>query len=74
MTIQFDGFGAPVATSIHEVDGHGSERRTETDPASAWIRCVCGWEWDSQESAGGPVGSTRDAWQEHLDDMEGQNE
>lgn len=73
MTIHYDGFGAMVTTSIHEVDDHRTYPRTETTPAECWIRCVCGWEWDSQESAGGPVGSMRDAWQEHLD-MEGQNE
>jgi len=40
--------------------------RTETDPAEVSVSCLCGWEFESQESAGGGVEPWGAAWDEHL--------
>ena len=71
MTILYDSHGAPITSSIHEPEDWESQPARGLDPAQAWLRCTCGWDWESMESAGGPVGSMRDAWEQHLEDVGG---
>lgn len=69
MTIRYDGHGAPITSTIHEVEDCGDLAQTPESPAEAWLVCTCGWDWESMESAGGPVGSMRDAWEQHLEEV-----
>lgn len=44
---------------------------THWQPGEITVTCTCGgWEFFSQESAGGGLEAWGDDWQDHLDDIE----
>ncbi len=69
MTIHYDGHGAPITSTIHELEDHGFFAQTLESPGESWCRCTCGEEMESQGSAGGPEQSIGELWQSHLDEV-----
>ena len=69
MTILYDGHGAAIAESIHEIEAHRSWPQTFESPGESWCRCVCGEEMDSQASAGGAALSIGELFALHLEDV-----
>ena len=65
----YDGFGAPITSSIHEIEDHRTDPATLEQPGEAWCRCTCGEEMESQGSAGGPEQSIGEMFALHLDEV-----
>lgn len=70
MTIRYDGFGAVITESVHEIVASGSSPRTEMTPAESWAVCCCGWEFTSIESAGGGVEPWGAAFEQHVEETD----
>lgn len=69
MTILYDGHGAPITESIHELEDHRTYSQSLEQPGESWCRCVCGEEMDSQASAGGAALSIGELFALHLEDV-----
>lgn len=42
--------------------------RTSITPAEVTVTCTCGWEWFSQESAGGGLEAWGPAYEAHIEE------
>ena len=62
----YDGFGAPITESTHQVEASGGSAQTLEQPGESWCRCTCGEEMESQGSAGGPEQSVGEMFALHL--------
>ena len=62
----YDGFGAPITESTHQVEASGGSAQTHDQPGESWCRCTCGEEMESQGSAGGPEQSVGEMFALHL--------
>ena len=69
MTILYDGHGAAITSTVHELDAHRTYSQTLEQPGESWCRCTCGEEMDSQGSAGGPEQSVGELFALHLEEM-----
>ena len=69
MTILYDGHGAAITSTIHELEARGGTPQTFEQPGESWCRCVCGEEMESQGSAGGPEQSVAEMFALHLEEM-----
>lgn len=65
----FDGYGAPITTSTHELEDHCTWSPTLEQPGETWCRCTCGEQMDSIGSAGGPALPIAELFQTHLDHL-----
>lgn len=65
----FDGYGAAITSSIHEIEDHRTDPATLEQPGEAWCRCACGEEMESQGSAGGPEQSVGEMFVLHLEEV-----
>lgn len=63
----YDGFGAPITESTHQVEASGGSPQTLEQPGETWVRCTCGEEMESQDSAGGPALSIAELMRDHID-------
>lgn len=70
MTILYDGHGAAITSTIHEVEARRVWPQTLEEPGESWCRCTCGEEMDSQGSAGGSALTVGELFRGHLDDVE----
>lgn len=73
MTILYDGFGAPIAYTVHELDDQSHSPSSYTQPGESWVRCVCGWEGESVASIAGGAIPPGALFRGHLDDVEEQD-
>ena len=73
MTILYDGHGAPITSTIHEADDQSSTPSTYEQPGESYVRCVCGWEGESQASIAGGAIPPGALFREHLDDVDEQD-
>lgn len=69
MTIRYDGFGAPITETVHELEACRTWPQTLEQPGEAWARCTCGEEMGSQGSAGGSEMSVSEMFRQHLEDV-----
>lgn len=69
----FDGFGAVITSTVHEIDDRSSTPSTYTDPGESWVRCVCGWEGESVASIAGGAVPTGVLFRGHLEDVDEQD-
>lgn len=67
MTIRYDAYGAPITSTVHEPMVEHYPRTLE-QPAELTVTCTCGWDWFSQEGAGGGLESWGDAFEAHTDE------
>ena len=65
----FDGYGAAITSSIHELEDHRTHSQSIEQPGETWCRCSCGEEMDSQGSAGGPEQSVGELFALHLEEV-----
>lgn len=68
MTIRYDGHGAPITSTIHEIEARRVWPQTLESPGEAWCLCTCGEEMESQGSAGGPEQSVGELFALHLEE------
>ncbi|MFI8778251.1 hypothetical protein ACIGH6_14360 [Brachybacterium paraconglomeratum] len=69
MTIRYDGHGAVITETVHELEAYRVWPQTLESPGEAWARCTCGEEMESQGSAGGPEQSVGEMFALHLDEV-----
>lgn len=67
--VAYDGFGAVITESIHEVEARRVWPQTLESPGESWVRCTCGAELESQGSAGGPESSAGELFALHLEEV-----
>ena len=71
MTILYDGHGAPITSTIHEMVDESHESSTYEQPGESYVRCVCGWEGESIASIAGGAIPPGAMFRGHLDDVDG---
>ncbi|UVY83820.1 hypothetical protein NLU66_16660 [Brachybacterium sp. NBEC-018] len=71
MTILYDGYGAPITSTIHEpipLKHHGTYGDRPT-PWQVSYECVCGADLECMDEEGGLYGDVDAAMTEHLEGL-----